>query len=390
MAESLRDQVLAWSRPSVPWDRHISSYCPKVVEALKDLLSERIQNLFLEFRDHAILFSYASDCTIVRTMVTYTKSGSAIQPLVDGSLKMAVHLADALPMALGKKAWNHFVAANDFAPVLPARAPGKGIRISHYCFDRAIYSSTATKLMQRHVLWHDAENADDPQQYLTWLLDWHLSTPCVLHDTHNALKWSLMAVSDAERGFSSLNAVLNGLRGSFNHLHDAIVPYLQTHLIPVDRQNNEEEDERLMLILDAVEECIAEECVWQATLSWAFWSRLAHLPLSKSNAHVLMGNVIHASYVASAYMSQKFLNVANAPPWSMCIKPKDAVAKLSQMAEEPSGFLECKIFKLLRLGSYVLNAPDCQNPSPPFFRFLVDLKFCSALPNPADNKKSLC
>ena len=61
-------------------------------------------------------------------------------------------------------------------------------------------------------------------------------------------------------------------------------------------------DDRLMLILNDVQECIDDERAWLSTLSMAFWLRLALLPPSKVNAHALMGNVTHASYVASAYM----------------------------------------------------------------------------------------
>jgi hypothetical protein len=110
-------------------------------------------------------------------------------------------LSDPRPLTAGKSAWCLYTAATEFCPLLKDLGHAS-ISVSHYGFDRAMYSALSRKLLQRHVLYHETRRAVDATgiAYMSELLDWPTATACCNHDVQNALKWSLQKYVDGPDG----------------------------------------------------------------------------------------------------------------------------------------------------------------------------------------------
>jgi hypothetical protein len=110
-----------------------------------------------------------------------------------GERRMGTYFVDPTPLSDGKVAWNEFAAMVNFFPSL--RMLGHtGIIVAHGCFDRALQASLARKMQQRQNLYYLAVGGPAPRTgdiALQELCDWHLSTGCAAHDSHNALKYGM-------------------------------------------------------------------------------------------------------------------------------------------------------------------------------------------------------
>ena len=149
-----------------------------------------------------------------------------------GQPRVAVLLRDALPLTAGKSTWCMYTAATEFFPLL-RECGHKGVAVSHYAFDRAVYSGLARKLFQRHQKYHNELRRTQPEEAeVLGLLDWWVATPCCNHDVHNALKWSLSKHIDGADGINDLYVAIESLRNSFDLLHGFLKTFIQEALEP--------------------------------------------------------------------------------------------------------------------------------------------------------------
>ena len=94
-------------------------------------------------------------------------------------------------MSNGKGTWWMCVVAKALFPTL--RELGhRGISLSHYAFDRAVFSACSRKMLQLHMENDEAYSMRSPDDASSLrLTNWQVITPCCNHDVQNALKWSL-------------------------------------------------------------------------------------------------------------------------------------------------------------------------------------------------------
>ena len=106
-----------------------------------------------------------------------------------GEVTMAVLLSDPLPLSLGKKAVNLFVAGCAWLPMLRKVCPA-GICITHVAFDRAALSALDRLFRQRRAAYYQEGVGPDLgyEAQLLSLTDWLLNTPCSLHGCQQGLK----------------------------------------------------------------------------------------------------------------------------------------------------------------------------------------------------------
>ena len=122
-----------------------------------------------------VLYSYGADSTPMLTTSTVSslspmkgrvvrKAGRGLEYLLErgfvvstnsrGELLKAALFKAPTPLDKGKGAWQCFSASCDFFPIL-RRLGHRGIAISHYVFDRALFASLQTKQKQRHALYYE-------------------------------------------------------------------------------------------------------------------------------------------------------------------------------------------------------------------------------------------
>ena len=189
-----------------------------------DFLTEQAGRLVVLAKNanRAILFSYGSDGTpiLVRSSVvvkvaeqTHCRSGAQSEEFlvqraflsthdVQGQPRSCCLIKAPIPLTNGKSAWHHLVALAQFYPMI-RKLQCHGLVVSHYCFDRLLFSSLERKVRQRHQLFHEKQGGDGAvragQLALDELLDWVIATPCACHDCHNALKWALQPYISEKR-----------------------------------------------------------------------------------------------------------------------------------------------------------------------------------------------
>ena len=207
----------------------------KLTEVLKHFIRERALSIVRGANAQPLLFSYQSDATSYLCLVNKTskldgsvvvRSGKVLHEFLmergfvksltaTGSEQMALLLADPRPLSNGKGAWQCFTAATQFFPSIRT-AESTGIRIFHFCADRAVFVPMLRKFQQlREVYYSEEYGTDsDERRRFRYLLDWVVGAPCSCHDLRNSLKWSLECVGDASI-VDDLHIVLESLRNSF-------------------------------------------------------------------------------------------------------------------------------------------------------------------------------
>eukprot|EP00971_Amphidinium_carterae_P326544 6457407-Amphidinium_carterae.1 len=101
---------------------------------------------------------------------------------------------------------------------MPSQMGIASITVSHYCFDRACFSSLSALIYRRHMMHHDtAEQEDEADRVLGRVKDCMVFTPCANHDAQNALKWSLQPYSSKEV-LRDLFIYIESLRNGYEHL----------------------------------------------------------------------------------------------------------------------------------------------------------------------------
>jgi len=234
----------------------------KLIEVLKYFLRERGLNLIENAGSHAILVSYGSDATPMLTRACFSQQGSDGRRVTRNAFRaeeflverMFIKVVDAggrpslvcvqrdpRPLSDGKTSFHHLAAMTQLFPFVPCLL-GSNIVVSHYAFDRAQFSALGRLVRQRHSLFHakqlDAAGDDGEQiaeAHLAALRDWTVVTACSMHDTHNALKWALSGICEAEVT-RTLWSVVSALRHAFDLLMGCLASFVVENLVWVDEQ----------------------------------------------------------------------------------------------------------------------------------------------------------
>ena len=161
--------------------------------------------------------------------------------------------AEYRPLKAGKAAGFQYAACKQLGPLATQIHPDAP-NISCYCLDRGVFTSTGSMLLQRHKQWHArqsiaADISGDPavraRAMTRSLLDWPTAIACAAHDAHNGSKWSVQELlPDLKEGLSDLFIVIESLRNSFDHLQDALWPWLKRTVDFVDKSHESDEEVR--------------------------------------------------------------------------------------------------------------------------------------------------
>ena len=258
-------------------DREQAEECAKLCEIGKAYLLRKAKALVRNAEGRAVLFTYGSDATSAKCVVTYTakvdakrvqrRGAHGVELLVEraflktttpsGRKHVACLWNDPRPLLQGKTAWVHVSAACKFFPLL--RALGHtGIAVSHYCFDRALQSSLAKKMQQRHSLYYETVGGPSPRAgnfALEGLQDWVVNTACAAHDVHNSLMWGLRPfAADEVDVLRRLHVGIESLRNSFDLLHRFLRPFVAERLQFAEGVYNYNQVRQFWLVLSVEEE----------------------------------------------------------------------------------------------------------------------------------------
>lgn len=105
----------------------------------------------------------------------------------------------------------------------------KWISLSHYCCDRALFSSLDRVLRQRHGLYREVAAEAGGQGELGKLLDWVISTGCANHDAQNGLKWGLAWLDCGDEAAKKLYIAIESVRNGF----DLVLKHMPAFLLQV-------------------------------------------------------------------------------------------------------------------------------------------------------------
>ena len=159
--KTLEDLYRKFSKAHVVCDKSEEAMCHKLALVAWDSEVLYAKQLVSSAGENPVLFSYGSDGTPMLTRATFTskapsgsttvrRAGHAVEFLLERAFLKTVDGSGAertvalfkppTPMNNGKGAWQCFSAACGFFPTLK-RLGHSGISITHYCFDRALFSS---------------------------------------------------------------------------------------------------------------------------------------------------------------------------------------------------------------------------------------------------------
>ena len=165
-----------------------------------------------------------------------------------GEFQIAVLMSDPKPMLNGKSQWFLHSAFTAFLPLLCKVHPG-GISISAYVFDRAVFSSSASRMYQRHFLHHnpleaagsttELENLSQRILSESELLDWVEPVACCNHDVQNAFKWGVISpLEEPEATLNDLFIGVESVRNSFSYVLKHLRAWLATVLVFKHKTDN--------------------------------------------------------------------------------------------------------------------------------------------------------
>ncbi len=92
------------------------------------------------------------------------------------------------------------------------------------------------------------------------------------------------------------------------------------------------EDDRVARRIEALEETLADELAWVASLSESFWKRLASVEGKACFHRTLRSDCVVAASIGAAYIKRGLFNVARSYPWSLAIG--NIEANLSRLMQE--------------------------------------------------------
>ena len=223
----------------------------KLVEVVKEYMRLKAKHFVAKCENRAILFSYGSDSTPLLTRASFShvldgkrvvrNAGKAEEFLIErgflrstdsnGQPTMVCLGRDPLPLRDGKSAWHMFSALTRFFPLVQTLGH-RGIIVSHYVFDRAMWAPLTRLVQQRHALFHqfacERGERTEAESAQMQLLDWCVSTPCANHDCQNALKWALKnSGENQEDMLKGLHVSIAALRNGMDLLHAFLPAFVQ-------------------------------------------------------------------------------------------------------------------------------------------------------------------
>ena len=145
----------------------------KLCELSLVYMKEQVKTLVSQAGDRAVLYSYGSDATSVlsRSRINFWLAGKRhvrvgkecpsllIQRAfvktesASGQAVVRCFFQPPLPLFKGTTAWHEFSAMCAFLPTI-RQLGHKAIAVSHYVFDRAVYSALERLARQRHTLYY--------------------------------------------------------------------------------------------------------------------------------------------------------------------------------------------------------------------------------------------
>ena len=235
-------------------DRGGGDEAAKLCELAKHFLKNRAKHFVSGAQGRPLLYSYQADGTPMLVQATHVAQRASGQHVVrtagrglelllqrvflktiapSGEHLVTAYFRDPVPLDNGKGAWPCFTAACECFPMLKTMGH-MGISISHYCFDRALYSSLGRILRQRHMLYHEmaiSGSSNEGEAILSQMTDWVVTTACANHDCQNALKWGLAWLQTSEDLTKKLHIAIASLRNGYDlllkHLLNFVLEYLQ-------------------------------------------------------------------------------------------------------------------------------------------------------------------
>jgi len=195
----------------------------------------------------------------------YYRSADAL-----GKASTTVMIRDPLPLTQGKTSAAIFSAGKEFCQTV--RQHGHtGVSVSHYTFDRGLYSALQRMYKQHHQLLAPqfSAPAEGKDSNALSLLEWTLASPCGIHDCHNALKWSMHRHFLNTELMNDVFIVVASARNSFGLLLGHLAGWIQSRLalIPDDQLPPTDDRAQLWTALGA-EPDLVELLAHELRLQW--------------------------------------------------------------------------------------------------------------------------
>ena len=244
-------------------ERHIAA---RLCEATKACLLDILKDTVASAGHNPCLMTYSSDGTPLKTQerfthkmgsgpTVYRKGGSSLEFLsekvfvkhvdIEGRSANAVYFRDPLPLLNGKSGWAIYAAGRELIPTL--RELGhRAIAVSHYCFDRALYSFLDKRFRELHQHLESFSGSsfisDAVLESMLPMLNWVVSSACCNHDAHNALKWAMLEQMGDPQLLKDLCIVLESLRNSYDLLHGRLAAWVHSkaRFVEVDGDDDAE------------------------------------------------------------------------------------------------------------------------------------------------------
>ena len=231
----------------------------KMCEILKAHFQRKVRSLLARAAGRPVLFSYSCDGTPMKIAVRVSSEGLAPNDAVnrrgrscvefllqrgwyktvgpEGNVLMCALLADPIPLSHGKSSWYLYAAAEKFAPLTQSLGH-EGICVTHYAFDRAVFSALTSKRFRQHEQYHERRKAKTITNRgpPTRCLDWAVGTGCAMRDAQNGLKWALARSTESGDVVRDLHICIESLRNSFLMLHSHLRPFLREANIGFDHE----------------------------------------------------------------------------------------------------------------------------------------------------------
>ena len=193
-----------------------------------------------------VFFSYASDCTLLRTRRYISGQGPSSQHRVQrqGSQSESYLMQRAvlrawtpngpetfilpyLPVCMnkGKTSWHLFACLKEHFRACLQSSTFPAISLTHYCFDRGVLNSLSQCAFQEHS--HATESVRGTEAIVSDML---VSSGCCLHDVHNGLKWSMRSYFGSGALSYELHTLMRNLSRCLPGLCEVLPEYLAKHV----------------------------------------------------------------------------------------------------------------------------------------------------------------
>ena len=246
----LLDLRCRWSSPTLKHRHDDLQLLCSAVEVAKAFLRQDAEKFVRDLEGRPVLLQYSGDgtpikskCSITarsgeeslrrsgrRTSEYYVQNCFLVAFDAFGVRQSKVLLEDPRPMTEGKRCASELAFGLQLLPRL--RALGhRGIEIFSMSWDRAKFEALSRTFRQ----WQNRELAQavDEEGFpakLQLLLTWTVCVPCSLHDTHNALKWSMGPRLRSPELLKDLYIVLASISNSYKQIVDRLSSWLSSHL----------------------------------------------------------------------------------------------------------------------------------------------------------------